>query len=205
MSRLHFLMTASALALLLATPGAADDTRPKARPAGLPEFYDQLGLSAEQTARAARVHAEYRAEVRRLLEQIRSAREKEEARLQALLTDAQKTRLKELRAAGVGTFTLTCSSRPVEVRRGQSASVVVSVKRSPDFKVDVTLTFAGLPKGLKVEPSSVVVHPGGDGDARLKVVAGRNAPLGEHTLQIFGTPTRGSGVDLFLKIRCIEP
>jgi Spy/CpxP family protein refolding chaperone len=97
----------------------AGDRPPKMADHPLPKYFDKLGLTAEQQQKVCAVMDEYDDEIERHLEQLRKLRGKpyatslllahvnavkklrgqRAAALEKLLTDEQRARLKELRAA----------------------------------------------------------------------------------------------------------
>jgi hypothetical protein len=64
----------------------------------LPANYKKLGLSQEQTKAIYKIRARYSAKIEALQQQISELREEERADLDRVLTEAQRARLKELRA-----------------------------------------------------------------------------------------------------------
>ncbi|MCA8992375.1 MAG: hypothetical protein KDA88_10370 [Planctomycetaceae bacterium] len=71
----------------------------KERRGPLPAMYGQLGMSDEQKEQAYDVMAKYDAEIDRLKEEMKLLLAERNKGIQALLTDGQKLRLKELQAA----------------------------------------------------------------------------------------------------------
>jgi hypothetical protein len=88
--------------LLIATTVRADDPPKPGRQ--LPANWSKLGLSDKQKAEIYAIEADYRVKIDDLQKQIAELRKKEKTALDAVLTDAQKARLKEilLDKAGVG-------------------------------------------------------------------------------------------------------
>jgi Spy/CpxP family protein refolding chaperone len=66
------------------------------RPAALPKYYKQLGLSDQQKMDILKVRAAYTAKLADLKKQERDLLAKEKEEQEKLLTDAQRARLKEL-------------------------------------------------------------------------------------------------------------
>jgi hypothetical protein len=64
----------------------------------LPAGFKRLGLSPEQIKMIDKVRAQYGAKIEALQQQINDLKEKERSELYDVLTDAQKARLRELRA-----------------------------------------------------------------------------------------------------------
>jgi pimeloyl-ACP methyl ester carboxylesterase len=152
---------------------------------GQADLYRKLNLSDAQVAAVAKVRAEADARVRELEEKVKAVREAEEAEVEKVLTDEQRARLKELRggAPARGSFSLSGTLTPNPVKRGATATLSLTQRRTPDFKGGIKLTVPVLPKGWKVAPEAVTIEPG-DGKVDLKVTVDRNTPAGEHTLTI---------------------
>ncbi len=92
------------------------------------------------------------------------------------------------------TFTLSVPySLPLmstSVKQGKTTKVAIGINRDKHFDQDVTLKFAGLPKGVTLDPaSSVIKH--GDTGTNVTLVAADNAVLGDFTLSVTGHPTTG--------------
>jgi dsDNA-binding SOS-regulon protein len=70
----------------------------------LPANWNKLGLTDDQKAKVYDIQAKYRGKIDDLKKQIADLQEKEQKEALGVLTDAQKTRLKEILAnkAGVG-------------------------------------------------------------------------------------------------------
>jgi predicted outer membrane protein len=73
---------------------------PPAARGQLPAHYKKLGLSADQTEKVRTIRAEYRARADRLREQLRQLAAEEKGKLEGVLTEEQRKRLRELRAGG---------------------------------------------------------------------------------------------------------
>jgi uncharacterized membrane protein len=75
----------------------------------------------------------------------------------------------------------------------------VSLERGEGFKQSVKLEVKA-PTGLQVEPDSAMVKPGDKGDVQLQIKAAKDAPLGEHKIQVKGTPDKGDSTQTEFKI-----
>lgn len=86
-------------------PGA---TKPEPAPAGrgqLPPYWKQLGLSEQQKAQVFAAQSKYRTRIADLERQIKELRAEEQKELAKILTDEQRTKLRELvtsRTPGAG-------------------------------------------------------------------------------------------------------
>jgi hypothetical protein len=87
--------------LMAQEPKKEPEPAPKVR-GMLPKFYKQLGLSDDQRQTIYRVQGRYSAQIEALLEQVRKLRAEENAEIEKVLTEAQKTRLKELKLGETG-------------------------------------------------------------------------------------------------------
>lgn len=88
-------------------PGAGKpgDPPPPVTRGQLPTYWKQLGLTDEQKAQVYGVQGKYRAQIAALERQIKALRAEQRKDLEKILTDAQKTRLKEIissRTPGAG-------------------------------------------------------------------------------------------------------
>jgi hypothetical protein len=78
--------------------GKPDDKEPVIVKASLPRYFKQLGLSADQKKKVFTVKAKYAEKVQELQRQLEALKDQEKTDLEAVLTTAQKERLKELRS-----------------------------------------------------------------------------------------------------------
>jgi len=86
------------------------------------------------------------------------------------------------------TFNLTAPA--VSVKQGDAAKGAIGIKRGTNFDQDVTLAFEGLPKGLTLDPTGLVLKSG-ETDAKFTLTAGDDAAPGEYTVKVVGHPGRG--------------
>lgn len=86
------------------------------------------------------------------------------------------------------TFNLTTS--PAALKQGDASPAVVGIKRGTNFDQDVSLTFADLPAGVTVEPTSPVIASKST-EAKFTLTAGDAAALGEFTVRVIGHPSKG--------------
>ncbi len=73
-----------------------DDKDPKAK-GTLPPLWKKLGLNDEQTQRIYKIETNYKTKIDALKQQIEDLKAEEKTELDKVLTDAQKTHLKELK------------------------------------------------------------------------------------------------------------
>src|SRR5262245_43881316 len=99
MGALRFTVVLIILAAGAATPLIGDDNKkesaPKQRSGVLPQHWSKLGLSEDQKRKVYAVQADYRARIDDLKQQLEDMKKKEQTELYKVLTDAQKSRLRE--------------------------------------------------------------------------------------------------------------
>ena len=101
MKRLSSVVTLMAAALLVSGSIWGDEpNQPTAAPVrvrrALPQNWNKLGLSDEQKQKIYATQAEYGVKIDALQKQIKELQSKQRDAMEKLLTDAQKTRLREL-------------------------------------------------------------------------------------------------------------
>jgi uncharacterized membrane protein len=101
--------------------------------------------------------------------------------------------------AGSDTFQLVVPATSTDVKQGELQTVRVSVDRGAGFNQAVKLEVKA-PKGLQVDPDSTTVKPGDKGDVQLKISADKDAPLGDQTILIKGTPDQGEPAETQFKV-----
>ncbi|MDD4890234.1 MAG: hypothetical protein PHU85_09925 [Phycisphaerae bacterium] len=100
---------------------------------------------------------------------------------------------------GNDTFKVVVPAIVASVTQGEVQTVRVSVERGDGFKQGVKLHVKA-PAGLQVDPESTTVKAGDKGDVQLKITAAKDAPLGEQTIQVHGTPDKGDATQTEFKI-----
>ena len=118
---------------------------------------------------------------------------------------------------GDDTFKIVAPALSVNVKQGEVQPVRVFVERGEGFKQSVKLEVKA-PTGLQVDTESekiaelgplhvttgsIMVKPGDKGDVQLKVTAAKDAPLGEQTIRILGTPDKGEPTETTFKVTVI--
>ena len=119
--------------------------------------------------------------------------------------------------AGNDTFRLTVPALSTAVKQGETQVVRVGVERGEGFTQAVKLKVKA-PTGLQVDTESekiaevgalhittgsIMVKPGDKGDVQLKITAAKDAPLGEQTVQVEGTPDKGNATQTSFKVKVI--
>jgi len=89
------------------------------------------------------------------------------------------------------TFSLSTPTLSTNAKQGETKAVSIAIKRGKNFDEDVTLIFSGLPKGVTIDPSRIVIKHG-EAEAKFNVQAANDAAVGDFTVKVTGHPTKGS-------------
>jgi hypothetical protein len=93
-----------------------------------------------------------------------------------------------MRTVNEGDFSIVVPE-PNTIRQGGTQPMRVRLKRSSKFRKDVTMTFNG--DGVVVTPLDLVVKVGDNGEVRFTVGVPIDARIGDHQIEVNGTPTSG--------------
>jgi hypothetical protein len=194
--------TVLALATLLPCAALQGDQpkKPETAASPLPRYYRKLGLNQGQAEKVRKTWTKYREKIEGLRKQIQGLQKEAAVELEKSLTDAQKARLKELRALGPGEFKLDAPRRPFPVSRGQTTTFAVELKPDAAFEGSVRLTFEEVPAGVTIDPRRFEFKEGGNPVVEFKIAADKNAPIGEFAFTIRATPDDGEPVEVKIKI-----
>ncbi len=97
------------------------------------------------------------------------------------------------------TFNLSVPNLSTTVSQGETKSTAIGIKRGTNFDEEVTLIFASMPRGVKLDPPSPVVKRG-ETEAKFALTAADDASLGDFTVKVTGHPTKGADASNELKI-----
>lgn len=89
------------------------------------------------------------------------------------------------------TFTLDVPNLATKIKQGEAKQVGIDIRRGTNFGEDVTLTFEDVPKGVTLDPASPALKKGDTG-SKFTVKAADDAALGDFTIKVKGTPTKGT-------------
>jgi hypothetical protein len=99
------------------------------------------------------------------------------------------------------TFDLKAPSLATKIKQGESKQVTITVERSKDFKEDVTLKAMTSDKGLTIAPSTETVKASdANTDAKFTVTATKEAAVGEHTITVTASPSKGAPASVSFKV-----
>jgi len=101
------------------------------------------------------------------------------------------------------TFTLSVPVLAVRVKQGDTESATISLSRGRNFDEDVRLEFSGMPKGVTIEPGSVMIARS-EKEAKINFHASANAAVGEFTINVTGHPTQGLDAKNEMKLTVLE-
>jgi hypothetical protein len=97
------------------------------------------------------------------------------------------------------TFNLKVPILATTLKQGERKAASIGIKRGKNFDEDVALKFAGMPKGLTLEPSSAIIKHG-DEEAKFTLIASNDASLGDFTINVTGHPSKGADALIAFKI-----
>src|SRR5947199_275317 len=106
---------------------------------------------------------------------------------------------KPLYGQAENTFNLSVPTRSTTLQQGETKEVVIGIKTGKNLDQDVTLTFAGLPTGVTVEPANPVVKQA-DTEAKVILKGTADAAVGDFTVKVTGHPTKGADASTELKV-----
>jgi hypothetical protein len=85
------------------------------------------------------------------------------------------------------------------LKQGETAQVVIGIKRGKNFDQDVVLKFADLPSGVTLDPASADLKRG-DTEAKFTLKATDEAALGDFTVNVTGHPAEGKDAKNHFKV-----
>lgn len=98
-----------------------------------------------------------------------------------------------LSVAKKDSFTLSMPFWTTGLKQGEAKVFSITINREKRFDQDVTLKFAGLPKGITVDPTGSVIK-NGETEAKFVLKASDDAALGDFAINVTGHPTKGADV-----------
>ncbi len=101
--------------------------------------------------------------------------------------------------AGNDTFKVSVPAMAANVKQGELQTVRVAVERGEGFTQVVKVQLQA-PAGLQVDPKDTTVQPGDKGDIQVRITAAADAPLGQHTILVKGTPDKGESTETQFKV-----
>ena len=110
-----------------------------------------------------------------------------------------KAKSQEGGGAGTDTFKIAVPAMATDVKQGEVQTVRVAVERGAGFKEGVKLEVKA-PVGILVEPNDATVQPSDKGDIQLTITVAKDAAIGEHLIQVKGTPGTGEATETEFKI-----
>jgi uncharacterized membrane protein len=96
-------------------------------------------------------------------------------------------------------FTISAPTMSTTIKQDNTESVKLTLNRGSDFKKSVKLT-ATAPDKIKAEFSKDSVTSSDAGDVMLKIIVAKDAPIGDQTIHVTGTPDGGSPTSVEVKL-----
>ncbi len=97
------------------------------------------------------------------------------------------------------TFALNVPTLSTKVKQGEATTAKISVSRGKNFDEDVTLSFINVPKGVTMNPATMVLAKN-EKEASVEIHAADDAALGDFTVKVVGHPTKGADGSNELKL-----
>ncbi len=97
------------------------------------------------------------------------------------------------------TFNLSVPPFGVLIKQGERKAIEIGIKRGGNFDEEVTLKFAGLPKGVSINPSPALIKHS-DESAKITLIAGENSALGDFSVNVAGHPSKGADAIVLFKV-----
>lgn len=88
------------------------------------------------------------------------------------------------------TFTLSVPMLSTSMAQGETKSITIGISRGTNFDDDVMIKIGELPQGVTVTPANPTL-PAGEEEVKLSVTAAADAALGDFTIKLTGTPSKG--------------
>ena len=101
-------------------------------------------------------------------------------------------------------FTISVPVFDTSLKQGEVQTVTISLRRSANFKQDVTLQVKAS-KGISVAPTDISVKASDRPDVQLRVDAPKDAAIGEYRVYVKGTPKTGEATSVEFKVKVIAP
>ena len=101
------------------------------------------------------------------------------------------------------TFNLSAPLLPTSLKQGERIATSIGIKRGKDFDEEVTVKFTGLPKGVQLDPSPALIKHG-DEEAKLTLIAAKDASLGDFTINVTGHPSKGADASIVFKVTVVK-
>ena len=101
-------------------------------------------------------------------------------------------------------FKIVVPTLGVQIKQGETQEATVSLLRGENFKRDVTLAFNPI-KGISVEPTKALVKASEKADVHLRIMAAKDAAIGEYRVYVKGTPSRGDATSIDFTVKVVAP
>ncbi len=101
-------------------------------------------------------------------------------------------------------FKLVVPTFATEIKQGEVQIVEVSLQRGEFFKQDVTLETKPS-KGISVEPAKTLVKASAKPEIQLRIIAAKDAAIGEYRIYVKGTPQNGEPTSAEFTVKVVAP
>jgi hypothetical protein len=87
------------------------------------------------------------------------------------------------------TFKLSAPMTGTTLKQGEKADLKIGISRGKNFDQDVKVSFSNLPQGVTITPANPTLKAS-EKETDVKVEAGKDAALGDFTVNVAGKPVR---------------
>jgi uncharacterized membrane protein len=99
-------------------------------------------------------------------------------------------------------FRVAVPNFETDVKQGELRTITVSLHRGDYFKQDVKLE-TRTTKGISIEPSSILVKASDKPEVQFRIVASKEAALGEYHVYVKGTPKHGEPTEADFNVKAV--
>jgi len=98
-------------------------------------------------------------------------------------------------------FTISAPDLRTTIKQGDRESVTIKLDRSKEFKQNVKLAAKSANEKVKATFAKDTIAPSDPAEASLAIEVAKDAPEGDHTINVTATPDNGKAVSVDVKIK----
>ncbi len=101
-------------------------------------------------------------------------------------------------------FYISVPSFDTKVKQGETQVVTIKIERGESFKQDVKLQIEAA-KGITADPAKVAVKASDKPEVQIKIMAPKDAALGEDSVSVTATPATGEPTSVKFNVKVVAP
>ena len=101
-------------------------------------------------------------------------------------------------------FKIAVPTFTTDIKQGETRSVAILLERGDYFKQDVKLQIQS-PKGISVEPTSVLIKSSDKPDVQIRITVPEDASIGEYIVYVKGEPETGETTSTVFYVKVVTP